>query len=94
MTFDLFFPKTPKGISDMEAETIWRGHPAYIYVVDPYDAPNMTQPGGAVDAGGRVLLTCESFDAEGCCAQIDSLIENLKKLKVKARREFERRGST
>jgi len=84
---DLWFPKPMSHADDMEAETaIVAGPSAYICVVDPFD--DGSEQHELVKSGGRILLYHEAASANECCAQIDSLIDNLKNLKAKARQKF------
>jgi len=87
MKFDLWFPKPMAHANDTEAETgLVAGQSAYICLADPFDDGSGQHD--LIKSKGRILLCHESITAEECCAQIDSLIENLKNLKAKARRKL------
>jgi hypothetical protein len=89
MKFDLWFPKPMAGPNDKDAETAFiAGQSAYIELIDPFDDGSGQH--SLVKSKGRILLCHEAITADECCHQIDSLIEDLKKLKIKARRKFER----
>ena len=80
--FDLWFPEP--------GHSAFRGS-AYISVVNPFDDGSGQHD--LVNSKGHILLCEESINAEECCRQIDSLIQNLKDLKAKAEREFKKRKS-
>jgi hypothetical protein len=89
MKFDLWFPKPMAHGNDKDAETCFvSGQSAYIRVINPFDDGSGQH--SMVKSKGKILLYHESVSAEECCSQIDSLIEDLKNLKNKARRKFER----
>jgi hypothetical protein len=83
--FDLWFPK-PYQPDDSDPETVVGGTTAYVCVVGPF-------PDGLVKSKGRILLLNEACNAEECCRQIERLIKDLQKLKIKAEREFKKRDS-
>lgn len=89
MKFDLWFPKPMASLNDKDAETAFTaGQSAYIELTDPFDDGSGQH--SLLKSKGRILLCCEAVTAGECCGQIDSLIEDLKRLKIKARRKFER----
>ena len=85
--FDLFFPKPAKDAFGTGAESIFMGQVAYVEVVEPYCDGSDSH--GMVKSGGRILLYHEAASAEECCNQIDSLIQELQRLKSKARQKFD-----
>jgi hypothetical protein len=83
--FELFFPKEIRHAMDEEAEIAFRGKSAYVCVVDPFDDGSGQQ--SLVKSKGRILLYHEAMSADGCRGQIDSLISDLRRLKIEARKK-------
>lgn len=84
--FDLWFPIPMRSGRDDEAETAFAGKTAYICAVNPFDDGSGQHT--LVKSKGRILINNEAASADECCAQIDSLISELQRLKTKARKMF------
>jgi hypothetical protein len=81
MKFKLFFPRISQTTNDPKAETAWAGQVAYIELI-------YKKTSNFTETGDRIIISSESMNAEECCEQIDDLIQDLRKLKVVAKRAF------